>query len=135
MPHIHVWVSDGTLRAVRMACAREGKTQKAWVIEKLMEASDGPREVSGVEPSQEVLGMRSGVRVGRKGKRTGKVLRPQHTTQPDTRAVGERIRDNPTKQGANEREGKELSVMDRPYRGPEHAKNCGGTVCVLKRGG
>ena len=101
----------------------------------LGEALDGFGEVSGVESPQEVSGVRGGVRKHGRGKRATAVRGPQHGTQPDTGAVGERLRDNPSEQRAVQGEGKELSVMDRPYTGPAHAKTCGCTVCKLKRGG
>jgi hypothetical protein len=108
-----------------------GRTGNADVQDADEEAGGLP-EAGG---SKDVRGVRSNIREHRKPQRghsgdgTGKVLGSHDTTQPESGAVGNGPRADSGRQG----EGKELSVVDRPYFGPEHAKNCICPKCILKR--
>ncbi len=113
--------------SVKGAAASEAISVNEWVLQRIeskIGGQNGSGQVAGVESPSEVQGVRGGVREHGRAKRSGAVQRPSSNPQSHGGAVAGSIRQDTGGQG------EEVSVVDRPFLGPAHAKGCGCAQCA-----
>ena len=120
-------VEQEFVRRAKIAALERGLTLRDFVILVVEEAVNGSGKVERVIRSSRVQGVRGGVRGDRKAKRVGAVLGSHNDASGGAGAVGRGAQPDTSGEGAGE-----VSVMDRPFKGPAHSKGCGCAACRME---